>query len=447
MRLKLSLGVVVFTLPLLAAGPSSTVPTFNKDVAPILYQNCSTCHHPGEVAPFSLLSYSDAKRYAPVIADATSKHVMPPWKAEAGFGDFQNVRMLSDAQIATLTAWAKNGAPEGDAKDKVAPPQFNESWALGEPDQVIKMPSAFNVPADGNDIYRCFVIPMSLTSDMAISAVDIHPGNRRVVHHTIIYTDASPTHEARALAAKESDGAYTCYGGPGLPQAGMMAGWAPGVTAKRLPEGIARVVPKGADLIVQIHYHPDGKPETDKTEIGVYLQKGAVSKQLFSIPVLQRALYIPAGDSHFRVATSFTTPIDLEVTSVAPHMHLLGREMKVTATLPSGEVRPMVWIKDWDFNWQGSYIFKEPMQLPKGTRFDVEAFYDNSTGNPRNPANPPKTVSWGEATTDEMCIAFIGYMTPRPSDRMTLMMSLAKQLDLMKYPDLTGQRARVNPKQ
>jgi hypothetical protein len=226
----------------------------------------------------------------------------------------------------------------------------------------------------------------------------------------------------------------------------MMAGWAPGVTAKRLPEGIARVVPKGADLIVQIHYHPDGKPEIDKTEIGVYLQKGPVSKQLFSIPVLQRALYIPAGDNRYRVATSFTTPIDLEVTSVAPHMHLLGREMKVTATLPSGEVRPMVWIKDWDFNWQGAYIFKEPMELPKGTRFDVEAFYDNSKDNPRNPTNPPKTVSWGEATTDEMCIAFIGYMTPHASDRMKLMMSLAQQLDLMKYPDLTGQKAPSNPK-
>ncbi len=447
MRLKMLMGSLSLALPLFAAGPASTVPTFNRDVAPILYANCATCHHPGEVAPFSLLSYSDAKRYAPVIAEATSKHVMPPWKAEAGFGEFENVRALSDAQIATISAWAKNGAPEGDAKDKTLPPQFNASWTLGEPDLIIDMPSAFDVPADGNDIYRCFVIPMSLTADMAIAAVDIRPGNRRVVHHTLIYTDATPSHEARALAAKESGGAYTCYGGPGLPQAGLMAGWAPGVTPKRLPEGIARVVPKGADLIVQNHYHPDGKPETDKTQIGVYFQKGAVAKQLFSIPVLQPGLHIPAGDSRYHVTTSFTTPIDLEVTSVGPHMHLLGREMKVTATLPSGEVRPMVWIKDWDFNWQGAYIFKEPMKLPKGTRFDVEAYYDNSSKNPRNPANPPKAVSWGEATTDEMCIAFIGYMTPKPSDRMTLMMSLAQQLDLMKYPALTGQRAPAAPKQ
>jgi hypothetical protein len=440
MRLTSLLGVVFFTLPLLAAGPAPTVPTFNKDIAPILYQNCATCHHPGEVAPFSLLSYSDAKRYAPQIADATAKHVMPPWKAEPGFGVFDNARVLSPAQLATISAWAKNGAPEGDPKDKPTPPQFNETWTLGQPDLVIDMPSTFSVPADGNDIYRCFVIPMNLSADMTIAAVDIRPGNRRVVHHTIIYTDGSVSHEGRAMAAKESGGAYTCYGGPGIPQAGMMAAWAPGVTAKRLPEGLARVVPKGADLIVQNHYHPDGKPETDKTTIGVYLQKGEVTKQLFSIPVLQRGLYIPAGESRYRVTTSFTTPIDLQVTSVGPHMHLLGREMKVTATLPSGEVKPMVWIKDWDFNWQGAYIFKEPMDLPKGTRFDVEAFYDNSKDNPRNPSNPPKTVSWGEATTDEMCIAFIGYMTPHASDRMTLMMSLAKQLDLMKYPDLTGQR-------
>jgi hypothetical protein len=213
-----------------------------------------------------------------------------------------------------------------------------------------------------------------------------------------------------------------------------------------MPEGFARVVPKSADLIVQNHYHPDGKPETDKTIIGVYYQKGPITRQFFSIPLLQRALEIPADEKHYRVTTSFTTPIDLDVTSVAPHMHLLGREMKVTATLPSGEVKPMVWIKDWDFNWQGGYAFKRPLSLPKGTRFDVEAFYDNSSENPRNPNTPPKKVSWGEATTEEMCIAFIGFMTPRPSDRMTVMMSLARQLDLFKYADLTGQPTAAPPK-
>lgn len=431
---------MLIALLLAALAPMKTpTPTFNKDVAPILYQNCVTCHRPGEVAPFSLIAYSDAKRWAPMIAQATVKHIMPPWKAEPGYGDFQDARVLTAAQIQTLKEWAAAGAPEGDAKDKPPSPKFTEGWPLGQPDMVIEMPAEAKIAAEGNDIYRCFVIPMDLKEDMAIAAVEIRPGNRKVLHHTIIYTDASTTHEGRKKADAETGGSsYTCYGGPGIRQAAMMGGWAPGATVKRLPEGIAKVVPKGSDLVVQNHYHPDGKPETDKTTIGVYFQKGAVKEQIFSIPLLQRGIEIPAGEARHKETVSFTTPIDLEVTSVAPHMHLLGREMKVTATLPTGEVKPLVWIKDWDFNWQGGYIFKEPLMFPKGTRFDLEAFYDNSKENPRNPSNPPKAVAWGEATTDEMCLAFIGFKTARPQDRLIILGALARQLDLYRYKDLTG---------
>src|SRR6266404_634554 len=224
----------------LAATPAPS-PTFNKDVAPILYQNCVTCHRPGEVAPFSLLTYTDAKRWAPMIAQTTGNYIMPPWKAAPGFGDFADARVLSDAQIATLKEWSKSGTLEGDAKDKPALPKFTEGWALGTPDIVIEMPTATKVPAEGQDIYRCVVIPMDLKEDMAIASVEVRPGNRKVLHHTIIYTDASPSHDGRKAAAAEGGDSYTCYGGPGIPQAGMMAGWAPGATFKRLPEGLARV--------------------------------------------------------------------------------------------------------------------------------------------------------------------------------------------------------------
>ncbi len=427
-------------LSMLLLGAAASAPTFNKDVAPILYANCVTCHRAGEVAPFSLIEYKDAKRWAPMIAQATSAHVMPPWKATPGFGEFADARVLSEQQIATLKAWADAGAPEGNAKEKPTAPKFTEGWALGPPDMVIEMPAAASVAADGADIYRCFVIPLDLKEDMTIAAVEVRPGNRRVVHHPIIYFDRLPSHDGRKSAEAEDKSSYTCYGGPGIPQAGMMGGWAPGAVTKRLPEGMAKVVPKGADLVVQNHYHPDGKPETDKTTIGVYLQKGAITQQMFSFPLLKRDLEIPAGEKHHAVKSSFTTPIDLEVTSVAPHMHLLGREMKVTATLPSGEVKPLIWIQDWDFNWQGGYGFKQPLHLPSGTRFDVEAVYDNSSGNPRNASKPPKPVGWGEATTDEMCIAFIGYVTPKASDYMVVMMALARQLDLFKYADLTGRK-------
>lgn len=182
--------------------------------------------------------------------------------------------------------------------------------------------------------------------------------------------------------------------------------------------------------MIQNHYHPDGKPESDKTTIGIYFQKGAIAKQVIGLPLLQPRLRIPAGQSHYRAAVSFTTPLDMEIAQVMPHMHLLGREMKVTATLPSGEVKPLVWIKDWDFNWQLAYEFKQPMLFPAGTRFDLEAFYDNSEANPHNPNSPPKEVRFGESTADEMCVAMLVAYTPQPSDQMTLGIELVKQLRL-----------------
>ena len=203
--------------------------------------------------------------------------------------------------------------------------------------------------------------------------------------------------------------------------------------------GIAVVTPNGSDLVVQNHYHPDGKPESDQTTIGIYFQKGEVTKRVIGLPLLQPRLHIPAGESRYRAAMSFTSPIDLEIAQVMPHMHLLGREMKVTATLPSGEVQPLVWIRDWDFNWQLVYGYKQPMLLPAGTRFDLEAWYDNSTANPRNPNSPPKDVGFGESTTDEMCVAMIVVYTAQPADQMTLGRALVQQLGL-RLRDLFPQR-------
>jgi hypothetical protein len=414
----------------------SKTPTFSQDVAPILFNHCVNCHRPGEVAPFSLTTYADAKKWAGVIATVTHKRYMPPWKAEPGYNQFRDVRALSNAELATLDAWAKAGAPEGDAKKTPPLPKFPEGWQLGTPDLVITMPATYQVPADGEDLYECFVIPMELTQDLPIAAVEVRPGNRRVLHHTLLYADNSRA--GRDKAAAESGKSYKCYGGPGLPRPDLVAGWAPGMTPRRLPDGMAKVVSKGADLVMQNHYHPTGKAESDATTIGIYYQKGPITTHVYSLPLLQRDLNIPAGEKRYRTTVAFTTPMEIEIASVAPHMHQLGREMKVWATLPSGEVKPIIWIKDWDFNWQNSYAFADPMALPKGTKIEVEAFFDNSAENPRNPSKPPQNVTWGEATTEEMCIAFLGIQTKRPSDRMAMMMSLGQQLQLFKYPDLMG---------
>ncbi|MEO8027672.1 MAG: ascorbate-dependent monooxygenase [Bryobacteraceae bacterium] len=441
MHLKVGFSALAGFVFVSTAGAAT--PTFNKDVAPILYKNCVSCHRPGEVAPFSLLTYAEAKRWAGPMVAATERHYMPPWKAEPGFGEFRDARVLSNDEIATLKNWSKAGSPEGDLKDRPVPPTITSGWQLGKPDYEFKMPAKYSVAAEGNDIYECFVIPAALADTMNVAALEVRPGNRRVLHHTIVYSDA--TGAARKRAAEEHGNSYTCYGGPGIPRAGMVGGWAPGGTPRLLAEGSARIVAKGSDLIIQQHYHATGKPEEDQTSIGIYLAKGPITKSVSSIPLLQHDLAIPAGEKHYETKVAYTTPIDVEVTGVTPHMHLLGREMKVTATLPDGTVTPMIWIRDWDFNWQGQYVYRDPILFPKGTRFEVTAVYDNSTANPKNPSNPPKPVSWGEATTDEMCIAFIQYRTPRPADHMALVMALAQQLQLYKYRDLTGQEAPAKP--
>jgi len=400
--------------------------TFNKDIAPIIYSNCSSCHRPGEIAPFSLLSYQDAGKRAKLIASVTARRYMPPWKPEPGFGDFADVHRLTDQQIELIQNWANSGAVEGDAKDKIEPPKFAEGWQLGTPDLIVEMPQAFTVPADGRDIYRCFVVPLNLTEDKSVTAVEFRPGNRKVVHHSILHLE-QPGVDRRRDGADGHPG-YNCFGGGGVGVEGGLGGWVPGQRPEFLPDGVGRSVPKGADLVIQNHYHPSGKPETDRSSVGIYFSRTPPKRIVVSIPVISRNIYIPAGEREYKVSASFTTPIQMEVNDVAPHMHLIGKEMKVTATLPDGSTKPMIWIKDWDFNWQGQYRFKQPMILPAGTRVDMEATFDNSADNPRNPNDPPKIVRWGEQTTDEMAIVFLQCVTSNPADRVTLFTALFQQM-------------------
>lgn len=401
-------------------------PTFNRDVAPILYKNCANCHRDGEVAPFSLLTYQDAARRAPLIAAVTAKRFMPPWKPEPGHGDFQDSRRLRDADIDTIARWAKAGAPEGKPADKPAPPEFTNGWQLGEPDLVLRMPQAFSIRADGPDIYQCFVIPIDVPEDRAVAAVEFRPGNRKVVHHSIFYLNNSGA--ARKLDEASPEPGYPCFGGPHITPSGGLGGWAPGASPRYLPAGIARPVRHGADLVMQNHYHPTGKPETDQSAVGIYFARTKVEKTMGSLALIRRDLYIQPGDKRYRAAVSFTTPIDVEMIGIVPHMHLLGREMKVTATPPDGKIVPLIWVKDWDFNWQGQYLYDKPIHLPSGTRIDMESYYDNSAENPRNPNSPPKLVRWGEQTTDEMAVVFLDYAMANPMDRFTLNRALIQQL-------------------
>jgi mono/diheme cytochrome c family protein len=408
-----------------AAPVSGTAPTFNKDIAPILYSNCAGCHRPGEVAPFSLLSYQDAAKRASLIAGAVAARFMPPWKPEPGYGDFAGERRLTDAQIALIANWAKAGAPEGDASLKPELPKFVDGWQGGQPDQVLTIPVKYSLPAGGPDQYRCFVLPMGQDHDVFVDTAEFRPGNRQIVHHAILYLDTSG--KAKELAAASPDGSYPCFGGPGFTSAGSIGGWAPGFSPLPRDASISHPVRKGTDVVVQIHYHPSGKPETDQSSLGLTFS-GPPIKGRTSILLLNRHLDIPAGDSHYVAKASLTLPRDLQLIGITPHAHYLCKDMKVTATLPDGSTKPLIWIKDWDFNWQNAYRYRTPLDLPKGTRVDMEYTYDNSENNPHNPARTPVRVTWGEQTTDEMAVVFLNVVVPTRADIRDLQREVRQQL-------------------
>ena len=408
---------------LVAAGVSAfaAAPTYNKDIAPILYQNCAGCHRPGEVAPFSLLTYQDTAKRAALIATITKARVMPPWKAEPGYGDFRDVRRLSDEQIALIQQWAGNGAPEGDAAAKPVPPKFIEGWQLGQPDKVVTIPTKFSVPADGADIYRCFVIPLNFDAAMYMTGLEFRADNRRTVHHALVFADISG--QARKLASASSDGGYTCFGGPGVP-AGLVGGWAPGITPRKPIAGYAATLPKNTDLVLQIHYHPSGAAAQDQSSLGLFFGE-APTKGRSVVLIGTNDIDISPGDAHYTIKTSRTLPADAELVGITPHAHYICKDMKINATLPDGSMVPLIWIKDWDFNWQGAYTYASPVKLPKGTRIDLEYTYDNSEKNPRNPAHPPVRVTYGEQTTNEMGLAFLNFTFPTPAEAAAFQRALA----------------------
>lgn len=383
---------------------SSSV-TYAREIAPIVLARCASCHRSGEVAPFPLLTYDDAKSHAKQIALVTQKRLMPPWKAEAGFGEFHNDRRLTDREIALLQKWVAAGAPEGDRDDLPPTPKFVEGWQLGKPDLILEMPEEFEVPADGPDVYRHFVIPSGVTETRLISAIEFRPSTPAVVHHAFLYFDLHGA--ARKLDADDPGPGYSRFGGPGFQPDGGLGGWAPGGIPERLPDGLARPMWGGADVVMQLHYRPSGKPERDRSKLGIYFAPDNVRKYTTDAMVANVDLHIPAGAKRHRHTATYTLPVDTTVLDVTPHMHVLGREMKVQATKPDGTVVPLIWVKDWDFNWQEHYRLAEPIRLPKGTRVDSEAYFDNSDENPLNPNSPPREVHWGEFSSDEMCICYL----------------------------------------
>lgn len=409
----------------LLAGPADP-PTYSGQVAEILFRVCADCHRPGEVAPFSLLTYEDAKKRANFIASITSENKMPPWKAEANYNQFHDARVLTQSEKDTLAAWAKAGAPAGDLTKAPKPPTWESGWKLGKPDLVLEMPVDFTVPATGKDVYRNFVLATGLREDKTVAAIEFHPGNPRVVHHALVFLDRSG--KAAELDRKEEGPGYGTFGGPGFLPSGGLGGWAPGNQPRRMPEGMGRMLAKGSEVVLQLHYHPSGKEEKDRSKVGIYFTPKPATEIITMLPLVSRDIKIPAGDKRYHRHVEFTTPERIRVVAVTPHMHLIGKEMKVKATTPEGREIPLVWIKDWNFNWQDTYMCRSLVEIPAGSKLTLDAWYDNSEGNPLNPSNPPKVVTWGEQTTNEMCLCFVSFVADNPESMRKVRSAAFKQL-------------------
>ena len=431
--------------------------TYHRDVAPILNANCVTCHRPGAIAPFGLTTYDDARAQAEQIAAATAARRMPPWKPVGTAGRFLGERRLTDDQIATLAAWAANGAPEGIegiAPEGTAPAgaptarpadAAGNDTSLGPPDLFVTVPVPYPLAAGGADVYRNFALPVPLTERRWVRAIELRPGagGRRAIHHARIMLD--PTGAARALDDEDS----TAPGYDGLMldharfPAGHFLGWAPGRTPSAVPDQIAWPLDPGTDLVLQLHLLPDATDPLDiQPEVALHFAGAPAPLTPVSVLLTSKAIRIPAGDAAHAIEDSYRLPVAVDLLAVAPHMHYLGRQVDARATLPDGTERPLLQIDDWDFNWQDEYRYRAPVHLPAGTRVSVRFTFDNSAANPRNPNAPPAEVHFGPSASDEMAELMLQVLPVGDTD--TLLQSLAAKGardDILAYQSLL----RIDP--
>jgi tetratricopeptide (TPR) repeat protein len=391
-----------FVLFLLASSPASAQSlTFNKDIAPIVFARCAPCHRPGEIAPFSLLTYADVKQRATLVADVTARRVMPPWKPRPDGEALLDSRALSQTELDKIQQWVKLGAFEGDPRDLPALPQWDTGWQLGTPDLVVSMDQPFTLTASGVDVFRTFVLHIPTTTPRFVRAIEFRPGNARAVHHANIGVDRT-----RSSARLDQEDAEPGYEGGMVPDAayppGYMLGWTPGQRPRPSPDGTAWRLERASDLVVQLHMQPTGKPETVQVSAAFYFTSEPPVRTPVGLRLGSETIDIAPGDTQYAVSDSYVLPVDADLLAIQPHAHNLARQMTAVAAFPNGTTRSLITIDDWDFRWQDVYRYAQPVLLPKGSTIRMRFVYDNSAANPRNPHQPPARVVWGQNTTDEM---------------------------------------------
>lgn len=400
------------------ATPLAAEVTFNEHIAPLVHENCTGCHRPGQSGPFQLITYKDVRKRSSTIEEVLLDRYMPPWKPVNTNLHFANNRRLTDKQIATFGEWVKAGTPEGDPKKKPTPPEYPSTWYLGEPDLIVTMKGSFEIPAEGRDIYRSFLFPVKLPEDKWVKAVELRPKAKSSVHHALFFIDSSG--QARRDDGKDGKAGFRGMsflrgqrGANGDPISGAfggangLGGHVPGATPAKLPGDLAMFLPKGSDIVMQTHFHPSGKKEVEQAELALYFTDKAPAINLVPIqlpPVFGRAarIDIPAGEKNYVIEDSMTLPVPVNGVLVGGHAHYICKTMTMTATLPGGKEIMLMDIQDWDLDWQDRYQFKKPLDLPAGTVLKTKLVYDNSANNPENPFSPPRRIRWGQESTDEM---------------------------------------------
>jgi hypothetical protein len=441
MKLKSIIGSLTIPLAIVASGhaqsqnrvltANTNIPTFARDVAPIMFAKCASCHRPGEVAPMPLLSYSDARPWAGAIRQKVSTRAMPPWHADPAHGVFRNDLRLTDREIDTIVSWVDGGAREGDPSALPPLPKFAEGWQIGTPDVVFEMAQEFEVPASGEVPYQYFDVPTNFTEDRWMQAGEVRASDRAHVHHIIVYVRepgrtvrpnvvsvrsigdtaaASATAPApRSQTGAAPAGRPTVQGGrpPGGGDA-MLVNWAVGEDAPIYVPGTAKRIPAGSTLVFQVHYTTNGQPGRDRSRLGLVFAKAPPEREIRTGLIANAGFAIPPGAADHAVEAEATFSEDVKVWSMHPHMHLRGKDMTYTATYPDGRREILLRVPKYDFGWQTDYWLAQPLTLPKGSTIHVSAHFDNSAANRANP-DPKAIVRWGDQTWEEMMIGFFTY--------------------------------------